>query len=584
MEKTIKKAMTLAEAIETDVQAVAGPAVVSALESSKKNKEIADKAVEDAEKATDDLVKNGQPDSHRDVPSEIKAEMKKLHLAESLEEADGGEVLSENSIEDIKVDPEVVDWKLDTRSDKLLDGCFAYLRDLKGDSEFVDFAQEYLKMTPEELLFYCDIDVDDMDESLNEADDRDDEYPNTFLGSKTRFRRKNLTNMSDLEITYPSFTVKYVVEPGVQTKPGDPVELGFERDELARLEVVRSEADRLEKIFKETAEKTLAERGYKNVYIGGSILVGVPNALHLMGNKVGESLNEAVKESTFTQLYRDLVAIPYVDRFIRTKFSPDESEVDVRILLDDYVDIDAVYDVLDNYKDRVTVSEDDEAIRIHTRADDALGDTSIPEDLFDEIMTQLTLGGRMIPGKGKGYVTDYGAGYDELRQVSNVQGDKGIAIRVFPGHEEDRKGFEASFEPAKAIADKYKDLGVYYTERNEIESTSPHRTTKVLTIWIPEDAAAAGRDERLKRRKVKKEELDESDEKSKYVIKHENGKYVSKDYNVGSFDRAAKFATKEEAEKFISDNGKDKTWSKHYTIVDALNEGKRTKEDPWGLM
>lgn len=81
------------------------------------------------------------------------------------------------------------------------------------------------------------------------------------------------------------------------------------------------------------------------------------------------------------------------------------------------------------------------------------------------------------------------------------------------------------------------------------------------------------------------EELEEAvDIVKRYVVRHNNGKYVSKDFNVGSFDRAAKFATEEEAENFISDGGKDSTWSKHFTVVDTLNEGKRTKDDPWGLM
>ena len=57
-----------------------------------------------------------------------------------------------------------------------------------------------------------------------------------------------------------------------------------------------------------------------------------------------------------------------------------------------------------------------------------------------------------------------------------------------------------------------------------------------------------------------------------YAVQHNNGKWVSKDWVVGNFSRAAKFKTREEAEKFISDEGKDQKWNEKYKIVN-LNEG-----------
>lgn len=744
--KIEKETKTLAEAIEKDVQAVVNPATAGAMETTEQNKKIADDNMKEAEKASEELAKNEQPDAHQDVPAEVKANFKKLHLAESLDDEgacddlhEDEETFEEPELETVSyknysdaytqlrldfyskygrdidfynmgsdprkpvsmgvnwsaigtVTPDVASdfankltaaadaarnfkyngykivygkdeslnentiesgdehFRTNDRTSELLDAVFSYMREIFGENKFTEMAIDHLDMNREELKFYCDIDGEGYFESLNEADE--EEYPHTFLGSNTHFRRKNLTNLNEIEITYPSFTVKYNVEAGIQTKPGDPAELGFERDELARLEIDRDEQDRVENLFKDAVTKTLSDKGYKNVYIGGGALVGIPNAIHLMGDKVGESLDEskleervepikiksdsgntwdlkptdyrkvkfpfscyaqikgsddeqyypvkikgyyangkvynndqiirlsqlyrngpdvwsgetlsssykgklnkfyrgregtpekisvypsqikdlqkylepvtreemvdwvkkywgedaladeslteAVKESTFSKLYGDLVQIPYVDRFVRTKFSKDEKQVDLTIILDDYIDMDAVYDVLDQYADKIVVDEDDEELHIHIDMSNEERNTDIPNDLFDEIMTQLTAGGRLIPGKGKGYVSDYGAGYDEVAQIANADGDKGIVIRILPGHEADKKGHVSTFEPAKAIADKYKDLGVYTTERTEIEKTSPHRVTKVMTIWIPEGAKAAGRDERVVKKK-----------------------------------------------------------------------------------
>ena len=154
------------------------------------------------------------------------------------------------------------------------------LLDLKGDGNLKKYSFVHGRL----YLAECD-------KNLTEADEGD-EYPHTFLGSSTHFRRKNLTGTSEIEITYPSFTAKYEVGPGIQTKPGDPVEPLFRKDELAELDLAKGEQDRIEKLFEKAATKALAEKGYKDIYQGGGALVGIPTPIHLYGNKVGESLTE----------------------------------------------------------------------------------------------------------------------------------------------------------------------------------------------------------------------------------------------------------------------------------------------------
>ena len=53
---------------------------------------------------------------------------------------------------------------LKTKEDEFLDQCFAYLIDLKGEEDFIDFAKNTLGMTDEELKYYCDIDVVELEE------------------------------------------------------------------------------------------------------------------------------------------------------------------------------------------------------------------------------------------------------------------------------------------------------------------------------------------------------------------------------------------------------------------------------------
>ena len=58
----------------------------------------------------------------------------------------------------------------------------------------------------------------------------------------------------------------------------------------------------------------------------------------------------------------------------------------------------------------------------------------------------------------------------------------------------------------------------------------------------------------------------------RFVVQHKNGRYVSDEFNVGSIERAARFETKDDAEKFISDNGEDKNWSKNYQIKELSED------------
>ena len=57
-----------------------------------------------------------------------------------------------------------------------------------------------------------------------------------------------------------------------------------------------------------------------------------------------------------------------------------------------------------------------------------------------------------------------------------------------------------------------------------------------------------------------------------FAVRHKNGNWVSKYYTVTSSAIPAKFNTREEAEKFISEDGKDPNWNKYYDIVELENE------------
>ena len=51
-------------------------------------------------------------------------------------------------------------FKINSRDKELLDQMFSYMRDVKGDEEFITWAMENQGMTKEELKYYCDIDVE----------------------------------------------------------------------------------------------------------------------------------------------------------------------------------------------------------------------------------------------------------------------------------------------------------------------------------------------------------------------------------------------------------------------------------------
>lgn len=652
--KIEKEAKTLAEAVEKDIQAVVNPATAGAMESTEKNKKIADDVKEERAEEVKELVKEEQPDSHQDTPTEIKSDLKKLHLAESFEELD--EDVEENKLEesaasdivkeiksrypDVRIrqkaryggdgskpyhlttlyfsnypgegatgfgnDPRTAkrdNWrkflnylyKKHTNADPEFGASHDVLTivedPIKSESYFEPLNETYNKYANETDVEFLKDAIHEMkryvrnwefmgrkekqniapdglaglkqelkfaenrlkelgkDESLDE-DTTGEEATKTVdfnIYEEARFQlTKDSRTKYDGRIEFfdQALGSRYPIDMGVNWSAIGTVSPDIAEDFADKLKEAANTArnfkyngykitygkDESHEEIKESNGNWYSvhyevadsegntERDISQVCANSSeeaeaqVKKSNPNA-KIIASLVQEDerLTEAVEESTFSKLYRDLVQIPYVDRFVRTKFPKDEKQVDLTIILDDYIDVDAVYDVLDQYADKIIVDEDDEEIHIHIDMSDEERNTDIPNDLFDEIMTQLTAGGRLIPGKGKGYVSDYGAGYDEVTQVANAEGDKGITLRILPGHEADRKGHQASFEPAKAIADKYKDLGVYYTERSEIEKISPHRVVKVLTIWIPEGAEAVGRDTRLAKAK-KGDKLDKVDE------------------------------------------------------------------------
>ena len=697
-----KETKTLAEAVEKDVQAVVNPATAGAMETTEQNKKIADDNMKEAEKASEELAKNEQPDAHQDVPAEVKANFKKLHLAESLDDEGACDDLHEDEETFEKSELKTVSYKnySDAYTQLRLDFYSKYGRDIEfynvdsGPRKPVsmgvnwsaigtvtpdvasDFADKLIAAADAARNFKyngCKI-VYGEDESLNEdvkrvaekdfdkaysqlrrdcyqkfgssieifemprhgrepiemgvnwsamgtvsADDASQfgnnlidaakmarEFP--YNGTKVEYDDDESLDESKLEERVEPIKIKSDSGNTWDLKPTDYRKVKFPFSCYAQVKGSDNEyypvkikgyyangkvygddhIIRLSQLYRNGPDvwsgETLSSsyKGKLSKFYRGR--EGTPEKISVYPSQIKdlqkylepvtreemidwvkkywgedalaeESLTEAIKESTFSKLYGDLVQIPYVDRFVRTKFSKDEKQVDLTIILDDYIDMDAVYDVLDQYSDKVLVDEDDDELHIHIDMSDEERDADIPNDLFDEIMTQLTAGGRLIPGKGKGYVSDYGAGYDEVSQIANADGDKGIVIRILPGHEADKKGHVSTFEPAKAIADKYKDLGVYTTERTEIEKTSPHRVTRVMTIWIPEGAKAAGRDERVVKKKEEESVENCKEEKpiEEAVVKTKLDSFRPWEGAVDTFDRIKRAGKLPELENLIDE-------------------------------
>lgn len=131
------------------------------------------------------------------------------------------------------------------------------------------------------------------------------------------------------------------------------------------------------------------------------------------------------------------------------------------------------------------------------------------EDLFDEIYSQLTMGGPQYQVNGSPRV-NFGVGY-EVDQLGtsyekyDSENMIGIAVTVDPRKAADPKikTYLADLQPAKDIAAIYEDLGVYTTERKSIISTKPMVKDTTLFIWVPADAPAANRDPKFVDKKKK---------------------------------------------------------------------------------
>ena len=83
------------------------------------------------------------------------------------DEVDRVELIPENTEESKEGEEEMAEvmvetenFKIDSRDKELLDQMFSYMRDVKGDEEFITWAMENQGMTKEELKYYCDIDVE----------------------------------------------------------------------------------------------------------------------------------------------------------------------------------------------------------------------------------------------------------------------------------------------------------------------------------------------------------------------------------------------------------------------------------------
>lgn len=222
------------------------------------------------------------------------------------------------------------------------------------------------------------------------------------------------------------------------------------------------------------------------------------------GDYANEALCEEVGEPIFDKIYKEIIRIPYVkdENALHTAFAKDNQSATISIDIFDELDLDEVYDVIDRYRDGITtVSEDKDQIKIVI--DTPYVETAEDRDLYDEIYTQLTSSGRLIPNAGaKGWKIDKGVGYNARHQISAADGDKlGIEVRI-PADtsamdSDEDASYVDSLEPAREIARKYADFGVTFDERGEIQSTDPVRVDQILTIWIPKNMKAPERDARM---------------------------------------------------------------------------------------
>ena len=106
--------------------------------------------------------------------------------------------------------------------------------------------------------------IDPVNEKLNEAAPKS---------------RENLTGIDTFEVTFPSFTLKYSVEPGKQYDNPDKV---WETNTYGDLKASSGELDKLEEFFVNALKQEIESKGLKGIpVVGSSRLVPVPDVVHL---------------------------------------------------------------------------------------------------------------------------------------------------------------------------------------------------------------------------------------------------------------------------------------------------------------
>lgn len=135
------------------------PVVAAAVIDSKKNAERIKQLLKDANAEVKDRPFEGTKEEGKTIMPKTQ-DLKDMKLIES--------TITESNDEY---------WQIHDRTSELLDMLFAYLREIQGEKEFINFARTQLNMTDRELHYYCDID-------LNELDELDETYTNG-LGNKT---------------------------------------------------------------------------------------------------------------------------------------------------------------------------------------------------------------------------------------------------------------------------------------------------------------------------------------------------------------------------------------------------------------
>lgn len=140
--------------------------------------------------------------------------------------------------------------RTDSKEAQVLDNVFAYLRELMGDDEFARTALAHFEITPDELLNFCDIDVNELDlntvdENLTEARSKEDRDLFTQIMddlSATNYNMKNKSKFPNMNLAD-----KYEDEDlGIDYKVDGYVDITVRQDDISKFDFAKQVADAYE--------------------------------------------------------------------------------------------------------------------------------------------------------------------------------------------------------------------------------------------------------------------------------------------------------------------------------------------------